>query len=104
MPNVQRLLSGLFVALCRIAVPPAGFAASVEVLPRPSVYAIPELAGVQHTLRIAGTIETGDADTVRDRLMRLTGGRPDTGLLVAEMSGGGGDYLEAMQVGQVLRD
>ncbi|MGE5151598.1 MAG: hypothetical protein ACM3II_15875 [Rhodospirillaceae bacterium] len=104
MRKTQQFVWGLFAALCLMAVPTAAFAVLVQVQPQPSAYAAGELAGATLTLRIAGPIERGDAEIVRDQLMRLTGGWPDGGLLVAETSGSGSDYREAMRIGQILRD
>lgn len=99
-----RAFGGVLGAICLAGVP-AAVAASVELAPTPGVYATPDLAGVAHTVRIAGTIEKGDSDTLRALLMRLTNGRPDkAGLIVAETSGRDGDYYEAMRIGQILRD
>jgi hypothetical protein len=102
---LQRLVWGCFAALClSFAVPTAAFAVLVQVKPQPSVHAEGELAGAVHTLRITGLIEKGDSEIVRDQLTRLTGGWPDGGLLVAETSGSGSNYREAMLIGQILRD
>ena len=102
---LQRLVWGCFAALCLFfAVPTAAFAVLVQVKPQPSVHAEGELAEAVHTLRITGLIEKGDSEIVRDQLTRLTGGWPDGGLLVAETSGSGSNYREAMLIGQILRD
>lgn len=104
MRKTQQFVWGLFAALCLLAAPRAAFAILVQVQPQSSLHAAGELAGAAYTLRISGPIERGDAEIVRAELMRLTGGWPDGGLLVAETSGSGSDYREAMRIGQILRD
>jgi len=60
-----------------------------------------------HTLRLTGRIEVGDADRLRAMLTRLRAARvggTDQPLATIELSSSGGDLLEAIKVGYLLRE
>lgn len=58
-----------------------------------------------HTIRMSGIIEAGDADKLRTILGRLRPtGLPDAPLATMEMSSVGGDLLEGMAIGRLMRE
>lgn len=67
----------------------------------------PKTPIVVHTLRLTGRIDVGDADRLRAMLTRLRASRvgaTDQPLATIELSSSGGDLLEAIKVGYLLRE
>ena len=62
---------------------------------------------VNHTIRLSGPIEEGDADKLRAVLVRLkaaTPPLPDRPLATIELSSSGGDVYEGLKIGYLLRE
>jgi len=79
--------------------------ATIAVQDDAPAYATPALSPVFRTIRLSGPVEGGDSDKLQKLLFDLLGSRtaPRNALIVAEVSGGTGDYLEAIKLGDLLR-
>ena len=84
-----------------------GVAGSLTVDSRSIPGLTPKAPIVSHRLRLTGMIETPDADRLRSELVKLRqagGDRNDGPLAVLELSSKGGNLLEGIKIGYLLRE
>jgi hypothetical protein len=58
----------------------------------------------QHVIRLSGPLLEGDSDRLRDLLQPLRRSDPDEPLATVELNSPGGDLLEGMKIGYLLRE
>ena len=85
---------------------PAVHAATITSATRPVANVSPARPGIQHSLRLTGRIETGDADKLREILIKLpvaATASPDAPFITIELSSLGGSVTEGLEIGTLLR-
>ena len=107
LPSMRRHLLGLLagLAVAATSVPPA--AAGTLTVESTSIPGLtPKSAILTHTLRFTGLIETPDADKLRAELTKIRAKVPpgDGPMATIELSSKGGDLLEGIKMGYLLRE
>jgi hypothetical protein len=102
------LVLGIF-AVISIAIPSEAFAATIKPVAStasPAGSHARTRAAEMPAFRLTGTIETGDADKLRDMLVSLQGvapARANVPLATIELSSLGGSLSEGIKIGQLLK-
>jgi hypothetical protein len=100
---LAQLLGGALLAMLVVR----GHGATLSLDTRSIPGLTPKSAIVQHTIRVSGPIETGDADRLRKMLERLratTPPAPGAPLATVELSSKGGDLYEGLKLGYLFRE
>ena len=103
---LQRISSHLLLGVVSLCSLQAAQGATLEVASETSIYTTQALSAVFRTIRMKGLIEVGDAEKFRSLLVKLktsATAKPE-GPIVVELNGAGGDLLEGIKVGDVLRE
>ena len=102
----NRVLSLFLVGPLALCLLSEAQGATFEIVSQTPAYETPALSSVLRTIRLKGPIEAGDSGKLKDLLveMKASATAPSEPLIVAELSGPGGDLLEGIKIGDLFAE